>query len=256
MGYFGARAAPMGTVGPATVSATFFNFHPSMVRRSVPDAWSLADCSTILEARAAGAATALRRISPSVDQLAEEVLPELQRVVGQADGSGRALFNANRDLARSEDPVEALWQACTCLREHRGDGHVAVLTASGLSGCEALVLFAASEGIPAELFHESRGWSPEEWEDSRAALEARGLLHDADLSPAGSELRLGIERRTDELAVGPLVELGRERTAALIDRLRPLSTLIVGGGMIPFPNPIGLPDGGGPPDGPAGLAGS
>ena len=40
-GYFGARAAPLGPVGPATVSALFFNFHPSMVSQSIPEAWSL-----------------------------------------------------------------------------------------------------------------------------------------------------------------------------------------------------------------------
>jgi hypothetical protein len=32
--------------------------------------------------------------------------------------------------------VSALWQAATSLREHRGDGHVAVLTAEGLNGFE------------------------------------------------------------------------------------------------------------------------
>ncbi len=36
MGYFAARAAPLGTVGPATVWATFFNFHETQVRRPSP----------------------------------------------------------------------------------------------------------------------------------------------------------------------------------------------------------------------------
>ena len=56
MGYFAARAAPLGAVGPALVSATFFNFHPSMVERAIPDAWTFAEPSAVLLARRAGAA--------------------------------------------------------------------------------------------------------------------------------------------------------------------------------------------------------
>jgi hypothetical protein len=52
------------------------------------------------------------------------------------------LFSANRSLALPDDPVERLWQLCTSLREHRGDGHVAALTAKGLDGLEAHVLIA------------------------------------------------------------------------------------------------------------------
>ena len=36
MAYFAARAAPLGAVGPATATATFFNFHPAMVRAVPP----------------------------------------------------------------------------------------------------------------------------------------------------------------------------------------------------------------------------
>ncbi len=164
MGYFAARIAPVGAVGPSTVTATFFNFHPSMVRRSIPDAWSFADPATVLAARRRGAATALRRLDPSVGDRAPQLVPSLRRVSGSADGAGRVLFGANRALDVERDPVEALWQACTTLREHRGDGHVAALTAAGLDGCQALVLFALSEQLPVSMFLDSRGWSADEWE--------------------------------------------------------------------------------------------
>ncbi len=55
MGYFAARVAPVGAVGPSTVAATFFNFHPLMIERSVPDAWSFADPLAVLAARRTGA---------------------------------------------------------------------------------------------------------------------------------------------------------------------------------------------------------
>jgi hypothetical protein len=44
MSYFGCRAAPLGSVAPAVVCAVFYNFHPRMVYRAIPDAWALAGC--------------------------------------------------------------------------------------------------------------------------------------------------------------------------------------------------------------------
>jgi hypothetical protein len=183
-----------------------------------------------------------------VDQTAESGLPALERVNAAADGSGRALFSANRELQASGDPVESLWQACTTLREHRGDGHVAALTAAGLSGCEALVLFSATQQVPAEMFHQSRGWSEGEWENSRRALEERGLLVGAEPSPSGTARREWIEGVTDDLAGTPLGALDVDESMALTRALAMLADQIVSSGVIPFPNPIGLPgpDSGGP----------
>lgn len=48
--------------------------------------------------------------------------------------------------------MAALWQVATTLREHRGDGHVALLAGAALAGCEAHILFAACEGAPVELY--------------------------------------------------------------------------------------------------------
>ena len=56
------------------------------------------------------------------------------RAVRQADVVGRPLFAANQALRWPDEPVAALWHAATLLREHRGDAHVAVLTAQGVSG--------------------------------------------------------------------------------------------------------------------------
>ncbi len=75
MGYFASRAAPLGAVGPAVVDATFYNFAPSWVARSVPDAWKFATPEAALDARAAGAAVALRQIAPDADELTRRALP-------------------------------------------------------------------------------------------------------------------------------------------------------------------------------------
>jgi hypothetical protein len=62
MGYFASRAAAMGAVPAEVVIATFFNFSPDLVRRSIPAAWSLASPSELLAARLQGIDGTLRRI--------------------------------------------------------------------------------------------------------------------------------------------------------------------------------------------------
>lgn len=233
MGYFGSRAAPLGPVPPGVVEATFYNFHPARVRRAIPDAWSFASPAAILDARSAAAAEALRRVVPHIGETAAALNPLLASVVEAADGAGRPIFAANRDLPQPEDPVAALWQAATSLREHRGDGHVAALTAEGLDGCEVHVLMAVAENTPPEILREARGWSPEEWDAATRRLAERGLLHDA------RGLRARIESRTDDLAVRPYRHL--DDPARLLGRLTPLARGITSAGLIPFPNPIGLP---------------
>ncbi|HVB93343.1 MAG TPA: hypothetical protein VND67_03410 [Acidimicrobiales bacterium] len=241
MGYFAARSAPLGPVGPAVVRAIFFNFHAGMVARSIPDAWSLIEPADVLSMRRAAAAEALRPRIPSIAEVAATVGPILDRVVAEADGSGRALFSANQQLPRPVDPVEALWQACTSLREHRGDGHVAVLTASGLDGCEALALFAASEGIDSEVLRQNRGWSDGDWAAASDRLTGRGLLEDRAITPAGRELRRTIEVGTDRLAAGPYRILDADDVRLLSDQLGSAADVLLASGVIPFPNPIGLP---------------
>ena len=62
MGYFASRSAAMGPVGPEVVAATFYNFHPRMVARAIPDAWRFSSPEQILAARYDSADAALRRL--------------------------------------------------------------------------------------------------------------------------------------------------------------------------------------------------
>jgi hypothetical protein len=242
MGYFAFRAAPMGPVLPAVVTSTFFNFHPARVDRALPDAWRLVgDVEVIVAARRAAAAGSVRRLVPAVEAVAEEVDALLGRVVGAADAAGRPLFGANQALATAEDPVERLWQSCTSLREHRGDGHVACLTAEGLDGCQVHVLFAAGEGADPTLYRDSRGWSLEDWDDAADRLRRRGLLEREGLSDAGRDLRARIERRTDELAIDPYHALSNVELDQLLATLNPVARTIGASGTVRYPNPMGLP---------------
>src|SRR5688500_880988 len=64
-GYFAGRAAPLGAVSAAPVTALFFSFAPAMVARAVPDVWQRASPEQALAARLDGAVRALRAVLPA-----------------------------------------------------------------------------------------------------------------------------------------------------------------------------------------------
>jgi hypothetical protein len=241
MGYFAGRAAPLGAIGPAVVGSLFFNFHEAMVRRALPDAWERATPAAVIAERSAAAAAALRRLDPSIDERAARVNRSLRLAVEAAPAVGRALFAANREL-EPDDDVEALWQWCTSLREHRGDGHVAALTSAGLDGCQVHALLVAATGTPAEVHRDARGWSADDWDEAVDGLQRRRLLDgDGALTVAGAELRDEIESVTDRLAAEPWADMEPSELAAVAGELDTAARAVQGAGEIRFPNPMGLP---------------
>lgn len=241
MGYFAFRASPLGPVGADVVEALFAGFAPTMVQRSIPDAWSFATPATALEARSGAAAAALRRLVPSIEGSAVAALPALRRAVVDAPVAGRPMFAANSGLAWPSDPVARLWQAATTLREHRGDGHVACLTPAVLDGCAAHVLVAACGGVAPEVLRDNRGWTDDEWQAATADLERRGLVDGGAATPQGRSLRRTVEAGTDAAAATAYRGLDNEDLAALGAALRPIADAVAASGVIPFPNPMGLP---------------
>ena len=244
MGYFASRAAALGPASPELVCAVFFNFHPAMVARALPDAWTLASPEDVVAARLETADVALRRLIPDhVGSPAEAEAAALAReAVEKPALSGRPLFAALRSLPWPDQPHLVLWHACTLLREHRGDGHVAVLTAAGLDGCEAHVTLTASGSVPRETLQSNRKWSDEDWAAAEDRLRARGWLDAAgSLTDAGRAGRTEVEARTDELAEEPWRALGPERTERLLELLTPMARAINAAGGVPVPNPVGVP---------------
>jgi hypothetical protein len=234
----------MGPVPAEVVMATFYNFHPRMVRRAIPDAWGFAPPAKVLEARYAGADATLRRLlgtwagSPE----AAEAATLTRRAMEDQDPSGRPLFAAHAALGWPEEPHLALWHGATLYREFRGDGHVAALLSDGVGGCEAHVLAAGAGQLPGAFLREYRGWSDEEWAEAAARLRDRGWLEaDGALTEAGRAARDARERRTDDLATPPWQRLGPDGCARLLALLDQPVRLVVSGGGIPFPNPVGLP---------------
>ncbi len=101
MGYFAGRAAPFGPVGPELVEATFFNFHPAMVRRAIPDAWSFADPVRIWAERQAAAAAVLRRVLPGVAEEAGRVRETLSLAAEGGAGGGQTPLRCHKGDARA-----------------------------------------------------------------------------------------------------------------------------------------------------------
>ncbi|HVF53716.1 MAG TPA: hypothetical protein VNC78_08940 [Actinomycetota bacterium] len=244
MSYFGCRAAPLGAVPPTVVTATFYNFRPSMVERAIPDAWSYASPEELVDARWSAVDRALQRLlGDEVASSKVRTAAELGRAaVESGNFDGRLMGRANASLAPPAEPHLVLWQALTALREHRGDGHVITLVSHGVKPCEALVLQTATGRSPEETMQANRGWTDEEWGAAKDALTERGWLDDAGaITPDGAAARDEIERETDRLAATAVAGLGPDRTMELVDALRPLAERVMDAGEVPSANNMGVP---------------
>ena len=223
MCYFAGRAAPMGAVGAGVVTATFYNFSPALVARSIPAAWELARPEAVIDARFAAADAALTRLlGPDVIASADMVTMAalLREAAGGCRPEGRPLYAGHADLDWPDPPHLVMWHAVSLLREHRGDGHSCALASAGLSGIEALITHTATgKGFLPEFARASRGWSQDEWDGAVSGLAARGLLDgQGALTAAGQALRAQVEDQTDQLAAAPWQHLG-ERGAEDVVRI-------------------------------------
>ncbi|MFR9803599.1 SCO6745 family protein [Pseudonocardia sp. RS010] len=236
--YFAARAAALGPVPAAVVTALFHGFAPRMVERAVPAVWEIARPGAVTEARTAGAAAALARLRPD----GWDPGPALALLAAARPPSfgGRALAAAHAAVPEPADDLARLWHAATVLREYRGDGHVAALVAAGVDGAGANVLLAAL-GSLVDQQREFRGWTTGEWTAAGAALRLRGWL-DADgaVTPRGREARVVIEHCTDDAAAPAFAGLDDAALVHLLDALAPLAAAVVDTGAVPYPNAMGV----------------
>lgn len=244
MGYFALRAAPLGPVPAPVVTSCFYVFHPDRVARALPDAWGHTTPADALAARLRAVDAAMTRLFGR-DGVASAAMAEAADLAWEAamaaDPAGRVLGAANQALDRPGRPHLRLWQALTTLREHRGDGHVAVLVAHGLRPVEALVLKAAAAESDATLLRESRKWDLSAWQAAEAALRERGrLAGDGSLTPAGAALHAEVEAGTDAAAAQPWKAVGEAAAARLAALLEPLARTVLASGTVPSGNPVGL----------------
>ena len=238
MCYFAGRAAPMGAVGPGVVTATFYNFSPTLVARHIPRAWTLAAPEQVVAARLTAARASLTRLLGGLDAVAAPEVGELAGLLREACSvltpEGRPLYAGHADQPWPEDPLLAMWHGASLLREYRGDGHLTALLRADLSGIESLISHTATgRGFTEPAAKATRGYSDVEWAAGCASLADRGLLDDAGLTAAGEELRDRIEAETDVLSADPWLFLGPERTARVVELGKAFSARLVANGAYP-----------------------
>ncbi|MGH2786036.1 MAG: SCO6745 family protein [Actinomycetota bacterium] len=237
--YFCSRSAAMGAVSGETVAATFYNFNPDLVIRSVD--WSIAAPDDVYAARLRGVGRALERL------LAEDgAMPDLARalelikpLVAACPPQGRPIAAPHAAKPWPEDPLIALWYAANILREFRGDGHVAVLVAQGIGPADALHLQCGYIGLKDRAraaFFATRDWDEETLRRGEENLRERGFL-DADglLTDAGGKFRGMIEHDTDRAAMAPFEAVSIEHADELSGILEPLAVRILERRGVPSP---------------------
>ncbi|MGK4903690.1 SCO6745 family protein [Streptomyces albus] len=218
--YLAFRSAAMGAVPWQVTSAAFYNFSPRAVRE-MAGVWDAASPERWQDARFTAAGRAMRRVGVSLtdDQIAE-ARSLIDPVVAGADYAGKVLAAANTSVPLPSDPLVALWQQITVVREWRGDAHLVVLADNRLGPCDCLVLHTATGQLPVGLIRATRQWNDEEWNAATARLVARGWLDETGaLTEAGRAARERIERETDAHCAAlwaPLGETGTRRLASLI----------------------------------------
>lgn len=207
--YVTCRSSLLGEPEPGVVVATFAVFEPTVIRavyeagRSKCDRTALLaarDESTIASLSAALAGVNTERVGALADVLLDAVV--------NADGTGRPLFSGLREQPVPDGAIGRLWRACELIREHRGDSHVAVCVAAGLSPIAMNILTELWVGMPIATYSASRFWSAPQIDAVCDDLRSRGWLDGDQLSEGGQQMRDGIEAATDELQasfVGDLV---------------------------------------------------
>jgi len=237
MCYFASRSAPMGAVSAGVTAATFYNFNPDLVARHIPRAWTLATPEAIVAARFAAADAALCRLLGDT-ALGSEEITEAAHLAREATTAlspeGRPLYAGHATLDWPTEPHLILWHAITLLREYRGDGHVAALLTSGLSGVESIVTHTATgTGFTEDSAKRLRGWSEDQWDGAIEALRTRGVLGAEGLTESGVALRREVEEATDRADRAAAAHLGPARTTRLIELTRVFSRAVRANGAFP-----------------------
>lgn len=237
-GYVWGRGSALGEAEPGVVAAAFGVFDPGLVAdlyQSGRQACSLAD---VRRAKLEGSAAALREVlgDPGEDADLAPAVAALRAAAQAQPLVGRPMFAGLAGLPWPEDPWAQLWHACSLLREHRGDAHLAALVPAGVDGVQANLLTERWVGWEPLSYAGSRAWSPEALAAGTAGLEQRGLLADGALTDSGRALREGLEAATDAAEQGVVDALGADLDR-LVGVLEGWSARVVDSGWFP-PDPL------------------
>ena len=223
-GYFGSRTAPLGPVPSKVVLATFYNFSPRAVSAGMENVWETATPAALQAARFAAAGRALARTGVALTEAEiTEARSLIDPVVARLDLAGKPLAAANAAIDLPADPLVALWQQVSIVREWRGDVHIAVLLHNDLGPCACMVMQVGTGRFPLAAARGSRQWDDEEWANAIEGLEDRGWVDaKGNVTPAGTDARERIEAETDRLCAPIWEPIGDAGAARLTELLAPI----------------------------------
>ena len=222
--YFASRSAPMGAVSDHVVLATFYNFSPLAVLSTMPGVWTAATPDAWQAARFRVVERAFHRVG--VDLSAEQIAEArtlIDPVVAGLDVAGKPLAAGNVEVALPDDPLVALWQQLTVVREWRGDVHVAVLVNNAIGPCECLVLQVGTGRFPLQLAQATRRWNDSEWAGAVGSLGERGWAEsDGTITASGMAERDRLEAETDRLCASIWEPVGNDGAARFAELIMPI----------------------------------
>ena len=235
--YVWGRAAALGRPAPSVVTATFAVFEPTVIAGVYETARTLCDRDVVLAVRAETVAASLADTLADADPTEVGVVAdELFEATAALERVGRPLFAGLSDLPRPDDPHARLWRAADLVREHRGDGHVAVCTAHGLDAVTMNILTELWLGMPFGSYSATRFWPPERLDAAADQLRSLGWLDADELTADGHDARQRIEDQTDALEQGLVDALG-DRLDRVVERCATWSAACVAARLFP-PDPF------------------
>ena len=229
--YFAFRSAALGAVPWQVVLATFYSFSPRAVS-SMTGVWDVAPPERWQATRFVVAERAMRRVGVSLtDEQIKEARSLIDPVVAEADYAGRPLGAANSAVALPADPLVALWQQITVLREWRGDAHLVVLADNDLGACDSNVIQTATGRFPVKLMRATRQWTDAEWAAATEKLIARGWLDaDGTVTETGTAARERVEVETDEHCAPLWEPIGAAGALRLAELIKPINDAFAAAG--------------------------
>jgi hypothetical protein len=214
------------------IIATFYNFSPLAVTSAMPGVWEAASPESLQAARFRAVGRAMERagVELSVERISE-ARSLIDPVVAGLDMGGKPLAAGNAALTLPEDPLLALWQQVTVLREWRGDAHIAVLVVNEVGPCECLVIATGTGRFPLKLAQNTRRWTEDEWAAASQRLGERGwVAADGTMTPAGIDERDRLEADTDRLCESIWRPIGDAGAAHLHQLLTPIHEAMAAAG--------------------------
>jgi hypothetical protein len=228
LGYIASRAAPLGPAGADATIAAFGSISPIGIRIAFDLVAQHTTFDAVWNERDEAVLAGLGAHAPAILDPLAALGPLLWPIVDALPTTGRVFFAANLRMPRPNDPVLSGWHAVNCLREWRGDLHWALVTAAGLDGVEASILHNAWLGYERDWLAKSRGTGPEDLERGWAALEARSLVRNGQVTAEGIALRQHIEDETDRLSTLPWRLLGEKQALRFATDFEPPCEALLG----------------------------